>query len=247
METHLDPPVQNILVQAEAVLAQEVQRLFGRVEDRVLLFQPAVLRQETEHQYDFVFCRLLADLLRRRQRFGTDLAATAVQRAVGIDPDFALLGKRQDHADVEIQAVAETHGRQGQVHRFFRRNFKAVHKVAEAEINRRSRYIGTPKDIFTAHRKQEGLQIVVLAHGDHQAQLVKREAAARTMVNQIQTAALPRLHLGKNRTDTVAVTKIFLYFLLDEGIIQQPLLSISMGMHVAKHGLGHTLKKFAQS
>ena len=37
-------------------------------------------------------------------------------------------------------------------------------KVAEAEINRRSRYIGTPKDIFTAHRKQEHLEFAVLAH-----------------------------------------------------------------------------------
>ena len=170
-----------------------------------------------------------------------------MERTVGVNPYFALLGQGKDHAHMEIQAVAVPSRRPGQVHRFLGRNLEAVHEVAEAQVHGRTRNVRTPQHVLAAHRKQKSLEVVALAHGHRKTELVERKSTATAMVNQIQAAALPRFHLGKNRTYTIAIAKIFLNFRLYEGIVQKAFFPVSMGMHIAKHRLRHALKKFAQS
>ena len=196
-EAFLDPPCQNVLMQAESASLQELVGLFRRVEERVFLFEPALLREEVENQREFVLGGLGGNLRRRHEGRSANLVAAAVQRPVRVDAHFAALGKRKHETHVPVQKATVFHERLGRIHGFLRFDFETAGEIRKTAVDRSPRHLRTPQQVFAAHIEQERAEFLVLAYGYGKAQFVVRETARTAMVHEVHAAALPRFHLFK--------------------------------------------------
>ena len=219
METFLDPPCNDVLVETEPVLVNKINGRDRREQERIFAFQPAVLYEEAEDKRSLVFARLFGNATGRHKRFCADLTATTMQRPVGVDAELLFLRIGKHHANMPVQKVLVRNQGRRRIDFAFRLNRKAADKIAEAGINRGPAHERTVEDKFAAHRKEERLELAVLAHRNRQSKFVKRKSSGTAVINQVQATALPHVHLGEQARNTLLVGIKGQGFGLDESIV----------------------------
>ena len=242
-EAFLDPPGENVLVQAEGARPQELVRLLRGVQKRIFLFEPALLREEVENQREFVLGGLRRNLCRRHEGRRADLVATAVERPVRIDAEFTALCQREYEAHMPVQQAAVFRKRLGGIDSLLRLDFEGTREVGKSAIHGRTRNLGTPQQELATHLEQEGAEFLVLANGHSKAQFIERESTRTAMVQKVHAAALPRFHLFETGDGTGLVREKGHHFGLDQGVVQEALLAVGLCMYIAKQRLRHTVKK----
>ena len=243
MEALLDPPGNYVLMETEAVLVNKVNRRCGREQECVFAFEPAVLHEETEDERDFLFAGLFRSVAGSGKHFGADLTATAVERSVRVDAELLLFRVREHDTNMPVQKVLVRNQRGYRVDFAFGLDVKATDKIAKAHVNRGATHKRAVKHVFTAHREEERLEFAVLAHRNRQSKFIKCKASGAAIINQVQAAALPQFHLGKESRNAFLVGIVRERFGLDESIIQKALFAERLDMGVTKQGLGHSIKK----
>ena len=219
MEAFLDPPRNNVLMQTETVLVNKVNCGHGRKQKRIFTFEPAVLHEETKDKRNFLFASLFGNMAGRSKRFGANLAATAMERPVRVDAELFFLGVRKHDANMPIQKILERNQRRNRIYFAFRLDVKATDKIRKTGVDGSPANERAAKDVFTAHRKEERLEFAIFTYRDREAKFVKRKSPGPAIVNQVQAAALPHFHLGKQSRHTFLVGIKRQCFGLDESVV----------------------------
>ena len=245
-ETFLEPPGKQVLVQAETILADKFKRLFRRNQARILLFQPAIPREEIKDQRKLVFGSLVADLLRHDKGIRANLVAAAMKHTAVVQLEVAEHCIRKYDTDMPIHQILVGKAIPRNTLQRSHGQIKATGKIRKTVIDRRVSDGGAPQQIFAAHRKQERLQVAGLAHGNRKAQFIVGESPGRTVVNEFHAAVLPRFHLFAQRRHAVLVVIKRKRLVLNQSVVQQALMTKGLRMSVAKKWLGHSVKESIQ-
>ena len=182
-EAFLEPPGDQVLVQAETVLADEFESLFCGNETGVFLFQPTISGEEVENQGQFIFGGLFGNTLCRSEGVGANLVAATVQQVAVVDLEFSGHAQGENFANVPVDQVLVKGVGALYCRRIFERHAENVYEVCEAVVYGSAGRRTAPQYIFAAHFEQEVLQVAALAYGNCQAKFVKGQASRCTVVN----------------------------------------------------------------